>query len=93
MFLSFAESVPNTNGTFACQIIRMIKSGLVGRPEDDKILINGTKMLSIKLMVVYIWHLLRLMGWQTLHLTSIQVYTSHLPDNFTDSNPSCYYCG
>ena len=36
----FAESVPNTNGTFACQIIRMIKSGLVGRPEDDKILIS-----------------------------------------------------
>ena len=33
----FAESVPNTNGAFACQVIRMIKSGLVGRPEDEKI--------------------------------------------------------
>ena len=36
----FAESVPNTNGTFACQVIRMVKSGLVGRPEDNKILIK-----------------------------------------------------
>ena len=34
----FAESVPNTNGGFACQVLRMIKSGLVGRPEDEKIL-------------------------------------------------------
>ena len=35
----FAESVPNTNGAFACQIIRMIKSGLIGRPEDEKIFV------------------------------------------------------
>lgn len=35
----FAESVPNTNGAFACQVIRMIKSGLIGRPEDEKIFV------------------------------------------------------
>ena len=42
----FAESTPNTNGTFACQVIRMIKSGLLGRPEDDKILINEQNIID-----------------------------------------------
>ena len=77
----FAESVPNTNGTFACQIIRMIKSGLVGRPEDDKILISDQDVINQINGGVYM--AFTTVGSNITHNVN-ESLTTHLPDNFTN---------
>tara|TARA_B110000908_G_C10268367_1_gene467215 strand:+ start:912 stop:20987 length:20076 start_codon:yes stop_codon:yes gene_type:complete len=79
----FAESVPNTNGTFACQIIRMIKSGLVSRPEDNKILINEQNVIDQVNGGVYMAFSKDITGVMTSNVHK-SIYT-HLPNNFTDT--------
>ena len=42
----FADNVPNTRGGFAMQVIRMIKSGLINKPEDIAILGNEQAIVN-----------------------------------------------
>lgn len=42
----FAENVPNTKGGFALQVLRMIKSGLINKPEDNTIIANEQNIVN-----------------------------------------------